>query len=259
MATQQQTPVSRSRRVTFMTTDLSKEFLAKQRLLILAPHADDEAFGCAGTIAKIKDAGGEVYVMVFSVGDLEHYNSDFSYVSGDTRAQEFEEVAKFLGIDDYEIIFRDAQTHMRLDSIPRRDLIHVIEKKSRLALDRISPTMVALPAVSYNQDHVAVFYAGFTACRAHDPHVKSFPQTVLAYDNPTLSWNVDHDKFRPNFYIDISDYLNHKIKALSLHKTQMRQSPHHLSVENMEYLARVRGHEISVVAAEAYMCYRFVL
>ncbi len=143
--------------------------------------------------------------------------------------------------------------------MPRRDLIHIIEKSSKLALDRISPTMVAIPAISYNQDHVAVFYAGFTACRGHDPRVKSYPQTVLAYDNPTLSWNVDHDKFRPNFYIDISNYLDNKIKALSLHKTQLRHSPHHLSIENMEYLARVRGHEISVEAAEGYMCYRFIL
>ncbi len=235
------------------------DYLAGQRMLILAPHADDEAFGCAGTIAKIKDAGGEVYVMVFSVGDLDHYNAEYGHVSGSTRVQEFEKVVEFLRIDDYDIIFNDTQTHMRLDSIPRRDLIHIIEKKSRLALDRISPTIVALPAISYNQDHVAVFHAGFTACRAHDPGVKSFPATVLAYDNPTLSWNVDHEKFRPNFYVDISDYLQHKIKALALHKSQLRHSPHHLSIENMEYLARVRGHEISVVAAEGYMCYRFVL
>ncbi len=242
-----------------MNMSLSDEFLSKQRLLILAPHADDEAFGCAGTMAKVKDAGGEVYVMVFSVGDLDHYNAVHGHVTGDTRAKEFDAVAKYLRVDDYEIIFNDTETHMRLDTIPRRDLIHIIEKTSKLALDRISPTMIALPAVSYNQDHVAVFYAGFTACRAHDPRVKSFPGTVLAYDNPTLFWNVDHDKFRPNFYVDISDYLETKVKALSLHKSQLRPPPHHLSIESMESLARVRGHEISATAAEAYMCYRFVV
>lgn len=216
-----------------MIISAGKEFLANQRLLILAPHADDEAFGCAGTIAKIKAAGGQVYVLVFSVGDLEHYNANFPRVSGETRADEFATVADYLRIDDYEIVFKDTQTHMRLDSIPRRDLIDVIEKKSRLSLDRLNPTMVMLPAISYNQDHVAVFHAGFTACRAHDPRVKAYPATVLTYDNPTLSWNVDHDKFRPNFYVDISEFIQHKLQALRLHKSQLRHSPHHLSIESI--------------------------
>jgi LmbE family N-acetylglucosaminyl deacetylase len=117
---------------------------------------------------------------------------------------------------------------------------------------------VALPAVSYNQDHVAAFKAGFTACRPHDPSVKSFPKIVLSYDNQTLFWNVDYDKYHPNLYVDISDYLGAKLKALSLHKSQLRHSPHHCSIENMEYLAKVRGHEISCVAAEAFVCHRFV-
>lgn len=238
---------------------MTKDFLSKQRLLVVSPHADDESFGCAGTIAKIKDAGGEVFVLVMSVGDLKHYDGKNDIVSGNTRSEEFAQVAEFLKIDDYDIYFTDAETHLRLDSIPLRDLISVIEKDSKVAIDRINPTMVALPAISYNQDHVATFKAGFTACRPHDPTVKSFPQIVLSYDNQTLFWNVDYDKYHPNLYIDISDYLDTKIKAMSLHKSQLRHSPHHCSIENMEYLAKVRGHEISVAAAEAFVCHRFVL
>ena len=43
-------------------------------ILILAPHADDETYGCAGTIAKAKALGAEVYVVVVTVGDLDHYD-----------------------------------------------------------------------------------------------------------------------------------------------------------------------------------------
>jgi len=238
---------------------MSKNFLSKQRLLVVSPHADDESFGCAGTIAKIKEAGGEVFVLVMSVGDLKHYDGKNDIVSGNTRSEEFAKVAEFLKIDDYDIFYTDAETHLRLDAIPQRDLISVIEKDSKVAIDRINPTMVALPAISYNQDHVATFKAGFTACRPHDPTVKSFPQIVLSYDNQTLFWNVDYDKYHPNLYVDISDFLDTKIKAMSLHKSQLRHSPHHCSIENMEYLARVRGHEISVEAAEAFVCHRLVL
>ena len=37
-----------------MIISAGKDFLASQRLLILAPHADDEAFGCAGMASRIK-------------------------------------------------------------------------------------------------------------------------------------------------------------------------------------------------------------
>ena len=81
----------------------------------------------------------------------------------------------------------------------------------------------------------------------------------MSYDNQTLFWNTEYDKFHPNLYIDISEHLDTKLKALSLHTSQLRHSPHHCSIENLEYLAKVRGHEISVTAAEAFVCYRMVL
>ncbi len=242
-----------------LNTSISDEFLAAQRLLVISPHADDESFGCAGTMAKIKKLGGEVYVLVMSVGDLKRYDSGNSVVSGSTRAEEFKAVAEFLDIDGYDIAFTDSHSHLRLDAMPQRDLIEVIERKSSVSLDKINPTMVALPAISYNQDHMATFKAGFTACRPHDPAVKSFPNIVLSYDNQTLFWNVDYDKYHPNLYVDITEFLDIKLKALSLHASQLRHSPHHCSIENMEILARSRGHEISVSAAEAFVCHRFTL
>nr|HPN84666.1 PIG-L family deacetylase [Victivallales bacterium] len=97
----------------------SDKFLASQRLLVVSPHADDESFGCAGTIAKIKDLGGEVFILVMSVGDLKHYDGSKKPVKGETRTKEFESVAKFLKIDGYDIAFKDAETHLRLDRIPQ--------------------------------------------------------------------------------------------------------------------------------------------
>lgn len=235
-------------------------FLKKQRLLVLAPHADDEVFGCGGTIAKMKDIGAEVYVLVVSVGDVLHYSAKSQeMISGDTRYAEFEGAMKFLKVDDYEVIFNDSKMHLRLDAIPRRDLVDYFERGCKLAIDKIKPTMIILPAASYNQDHEAVFRAGFTACRPHLPDVKPFQKIVLSCDNPAISWSLEREKFHPNFYVDISDYLDKKLKAVSFHKSQMKPSIHHASIENIEYLAKVRGREISVDAAEAFMCHRFVI
>ncbi len=44
-----------------------------------------------------------------------------------------------------------------------------------------------------------------------------------------------------------------------MHASQMRDAIHHSSVQNVEYAARVRGSEVSVAAAEAYMLFRQLL
>lgn len=235
------------------------DFLKKQRLLVISPHADDEAYGCAGTIAKMKDLGGEVYIMVMSIGDLKHYNGTDEAITGQTRKEEFIKMAEFLKVDGYDIVYEETEKHLRLDMISRRELISVIERDSKVCIDRIKPTIVALPAISYNQDHCAVFHAGFTACRPHLAHIKPFQRIILSYDNPTLFWNTEYEKFHPNFYVDISKYVDIKLKAMSFHKSQLRDSLHHCSIDNLKNLIYLRGREISSHAAEAFMCYRFVI
>lgn len=234
-------------------------FLSKQRMLVIAPHADDECFGCAGTIARVKALGGEVHVICCSVGDLKHYDGKSDIVTAGKREEEFSRVMDFLHVDDWDILFRDAESHLRLDRMPRRDLIAKIERDSKLALDRLCPSILAIPVSSYNQDHEAVFRAAFTAARPHVPSIKAFQRIVLGYDNTSLFWSLEREKFHPNFYVDITEYLDVKLQALSMYESQMRDAIHHSSVQNVEYIARVRGREVSVEAAEGYMVFRHVL
>lgn len=228
-------------------------------MLVISPHSDDESYGCAGTIAKVKDYGGQVYVMCISIGGLSQYRNGYKFIDSSKRKKEFINVMNLLKVDDYEIIYEDDEKHLRLDALSKRDLIAIIERDAKLSIQTIKPNIVCLPAISYNQDHEAIFKAGFTACRPSMSAIKHFPQIVLAYDNPTLFWNTEPDKFHPNFYVDISEYSDIKIKALKLHKSQQHPKEHHLSVNSLTHLMQMRGKEISVKAAEAYMCYRYVL
>jgi len=238
---------------------VAKEFWAQQRLLVITPHADDEIFGCAGTMAKVKALGGSVFVVCVSVADLVQYDMANPDVKAVTRKAEFTNGMKVLGVDDAEILYTDNEVHLRLDTMGRRDLIEAICKGSRLGIDRVKPTIVALPSISYNQDHEALFRAGFTACRPHTGDNSNYPKFVLAYDSPTHFWNIEQDKFHPNFYVDISDYVEVKRKALQCHASQLRAAPHYLSLDMLDRLMFIRGHEICVTAAEAFCCYRFVL
>ncbi len=227
------------------------------RVLVISPHADDETFGCGGTMARAAAMGAEVYVMVVSVANLTHYSSEYQQVTGGQRASEFQQAMETLGVTGTDILFWDEETHMRLDVMARRDLVARLERDSPLAIDRLKPDVLLFPAVSYNQDHEAVYKAVYAACRPHLPSDKPFVRMVLSYDQPQLGWN--HTKFHPNFHIDISDYLEQKLAAYRCHASQIRPEPHHASVENVERLARLRGSEVSVAAAEAFECHRILV
>lgn len=226
-------------------------------VLVIAPHADDETFGCGGTMAKAKALGAKVYVMVVSVANLEHYSTEFSLVSGSRRFAEFRAAMEVLGVDGTDVLYTDDHTHMRVDAVPRRDLVSLIERDSPLAIDRLKPDVLLFPAISYNQDHEAVYKAVYAACRPHLPSDKAFVRMVLSYDQPQLGWN--HTRFHPTLHVDISDYLQQKLDAYRCHVSQIRPEPHHASVENVERLARLRGSEVSVTAAEAFECHRLVI
>ena len=232
-------------------------FFEGARLLVISPHADDETLGCGGTLARAIKCGAEVGVMLVSVANLKHYSDGFQEVTGRRRAEEFKNAMNCLGVQRTEILFEDEHTHMRLDMLSRRDLVRKIERESNLAVDVFKPDILLFPAISYNQDHEALFKAVYSVCRPHLPSDKPFVNAVFTYDQPQLSWN--YAPFHPNVYVDITETLPLKLAAYRCHASQVRPEPHHASIENVERLARLRGSEVCVAAAEAFECHRLLL
>lgn len=235
----------------------SKRFWKGQRVLVISPHPDDEVYGCGGTMAKARALGAEVSLMIFSVGDLKFFETQ-KIVTAKERLKEVGKVSKKLRLKDYEVLYTDAQTHLRLDAIPRRDLVSWIETRSKVAMQKIQPTLVCIPAPSYNQDHEAVFRACLTACRIHAGGIKATPRHVLVYDSPTLYWNEENRVFRPNFYVDITDYLKAKMALVRCYSSQSRHAADPTSRESIIDLAKVRGREAGLEACEAFKAYRMV-
>ncbi|MEN3361028.1 MAG: hypothetical protein V7637_5010 [Mycobacteriales bacterium] len=252
---------------------LGDGFLARQRLLVITPHADDETYGCAGTIARVKALGGEVYVVLVSIADVHQYGAGGGYqaaaygtpepakglVTGQTRLTEFESVMKLLGVDDWDVLFTDERTHLALDTLPRKEIVRLLEADGRLAIDAVRPTMVLIPASSYNQDHEALYRACVTATRPGVPGGKYTVPFVLAYDNTSLFWVPEQSRFHPTVYVDVSDYLAVKLDAMRLHASQLREPLYHGSLEGLELATKVRGREVGVAAAEGFALLRGLL
>lgn len=251
-------PLPGARKITaYPDAKAAEAFWSKQRILVISPHADDETLGCGGLLAKAKACGASTYVCVVSVGDLKHYVGNGKTTSGQTREKEFYAAMKVLKVDGCVILLKDSEKYMRLDAVPQRDLMEIIEEHKGLGINVLKPTLVAMPHPSSNQDHVAMFHAGFAACRPHVPSKKWVPQTVLVYEIPQCSWSAEN--FHPSFYVDISSVLPLKLKAYARHASQVPPSPHPASLEGVKRLAELRGSQISCAAAEAFECRRFIL
>jgi LmbE family N-acetylglucosaminyl deacetylase len=251
---------------------LGDEFLSRQRLLVITPHSDDETYGCAGTIARVKALGGEVYVVLVSIADVAQYGAApaaenaadgaaysapaKAVVTGQTRLTEFESVMKLLGVDDWDVLFTDERTHLALDTLPRKEIVRLLEADGRLAIDAVRPTMVLIPASSYNQDHEALYRACVTATRPGVPGGKHTVPFVLAYDNTSLFWVPEQSRFHPTVYVDVSDFLAVKLDAMRLHASQLREPLYHGSLEGLELATKMRGREVGVAAAEGFVLLR---
>lgn len=231
--------------------------LGHGKVLVITPHADDETLGCGGTIARCVAEGAEVGVLLISTDTVEHYGREQTQVEAATREREFNAAMDILGVQHTDVLFPESEVHMRLDMLARRDLVSALERQSPLSFDRFRPDLVFFPAPSYNQDHAAVHEAVLTACRPHLPADKPFARVVLSYEQPQLAWSTS--PFRPDIHIDISDYLDLKLRAYECYSSQHHPEPHHGSVANLERLARLRGSDVSVNSAEAFTCHRALL
>ena len=83
--------------------------------VVLAPHADDEATGCSGLMAKLAQAGSRLHVVYLAVDGFHHYGID-----GDTtyqqRLDEIENVLALFGSDcTHEIVYGDRDLIEQLD------------------------------------------------------------------------------------------------------------------------------------------------
>lgn len=233
--------------------------LRSQRLLVIAPHPDDEVLGCAGLIKKIKDNGGSVYVKFLTVGTTIDYSKK-GLSTARERVSEIEKVAKFLNYDDYEIVYPGDDHHLKLDTLSQKELIGALENTTDISLDKIKPTIVAMPQVSdYHQDHRTAAFATIAATRPGLSDIKPRPNIVVGYEHVTNQWSAENIK-TPNFFVEmLKEELMIKIQAMKLYKSQIRNGNHQRSSTTIKYLAMLRGAQCGSYSAEAYYGYRFIV
>lgn len=216
------------------------------KILIIAPHPDDEILGCGGTMLKRAKAGDDVYVCIVTKGCLPLFPEEY-VERGRSEAVQADKVA-----GAKETIFLDFPAVM-LETVPRYEL----NGKLTDLIQEIQPDEVYIPHRGDMQmDHQMVVDAAMVAVR---PKYSHKVKRVYAYE--TLSetgWNIPNQQndFIPTVYEDITETIDDKMKAMETFKSQIGIFPEARSIGALEALAKYRGATIGVKAAEAFSLIR---
>ena len=217
-----------------------------KKILIIAPHPDDEIIGCGGTILRNIAEGNYVYVCIVTKGVEPLFSKDVV----DVTRKECIECHKKNGTT--KVFFLDFPSVM-LEEQHRYE----INEKILNVIKEVEPDEVFIPHIGDMQkDHQIVAEACMVALR---PKYSFAPKKIMAYE--TLSetgWNIPNvqNEFLPNYFVNISDFLQDKIKMIEFFDSQLSEFPAARSLEAIESLAKYRGAVMNMKAAEAFMLIR---
>ena len=222
----------------------------KDKILIIAAHPDDEILGCGGTIAKLKKEGNEIHVFFSAEGITARYlKKDFNTLKVkkeiETRNRQSIQALKILGINKKDILFGNRRC-CRLDQIPLIDLVKDIENK----LDDIKPNIIFTHWHNdLNIDHKIVNHAVRVATR---PINKNFIEEILSFEVlSSTEWN-GIEAFNPNYFVDISNFINIKCKSFNKYTKEVRSGSHPRNSEHIKALAKYRGGQAGYKFAESF-------
>jgi LmbE family N-acetylglucosaminyl deacetylase len=228
-------------------------FSAKDRLLVVAAHPDDETLGCGGTIARFRQIGAAVRVVCLAEGTSVRFpRAEIMSAAAKAALAERETNARkalvILGVTENEIVL-DRRTCCELDTVPQVELVKAIEAHIR----DFRPTRLYTHAAGdTNIDHRMVHWAALTAARPLWPELIE----IAAFEIPSSTdWNPGVP-FAPTLFVNITDALKTKLAAARAYGAEMPAPPHARSIENIEALARVRGAQAGVAFAEAFQLIR---
>lgn len=216
------------------------------RVLVVAAHPDDEILGAGATLAQHVQNGDEVHAVVVSEGASARYaeGAEAELVGAARRSAETLGLASitFLGLPD-----------QRLDGVPLLEVTQSLEP----IVQGIEPsTVYTHTPVDVNTDHGVVARACWTACR---PYSAPWVKTMLAFETPSSTewaWPLPGHDFSPQWFVDVSETLDLKLRAMACYESELRDYPHPRSLRALEERARYWGSRLGVAAAEPFVVLR---
>lgn len=218
-------------------------------VLVIVPHMDDEVLGAGGTICKHVTSGDRVKVLFLANRVYGHQFDQGASNREESHALEAKSILNYQEIEFARLPDEQLREHFV-------ELLTAIEK----AIAGFAPEVVYLNHRNDpHQDHKAVFEAAHISLRTISRHLPNRLQRIACYEVPSSTDQAPpftEYAFLPNYYVDITPYLEKKKQAMACYETESRPFPHARSAEGIAALAKVRGMASNLSAAEAFVIVR---
>jgi len=171
-----------------------------ERVLVLAPHPDDETLGMGGSVRLLTESGKKVKVVILTTGEKADPNVTEKQEYSSTRKKEALKAFKILGVKDYEFL-----------EFPDRELLVNIDKVQgavNAVVAAFHPDVIYSPSlIELNPDHRVTARLSMDIAQGNDG------MRCIFYEITT--------PVRPNLLFDITGTFRKKKRAMKCHKSQL--------------------------------------
>ena len=213
------------------------------RVLVIAPHPDDETLGCGGTLLRHKEKGDEIFWLIIT--DMKPEDGWKKELINE-RKKEIVKISKFYKFSNYLNL---SLPSTKIDCIPNGEIVRKISN----FYSKIEPQILYVPfAFDVHTDHQIISKAIQSTLKwFRHPYINQ----VFMYE--TLSetdFNYStQENFKPNTYVDISKYIERKVEAMNIYKSEINDFPFPRSVKAINALAQLRGSQSGFEYAESFV------
>lgn len=193
-----------------------------KKILIFGAHPDDIELGAGGTVARYIKEGASVLMVVVTTPSPE-------------RVEECKSAAKILG------------SELKMMSIPQEQLVNIrsLVVKFDNIIEDFQPDEIFTHWINdSHQEHRYITQAVIAASRKNSASVYMYEETIPSGITP--------NSFNAQLFIDISDEIELKLKAIEINESQFMPNRGQEWLEAVRGRCSFRGYQISVNYAESF-------
>jgi len=216
------------------------EFVKK--VLVISPHPDDEVLGCGGTLLKLKKKYNYELNWLIITKISKKYWSNKKVLS---RKKEISDIKRKIGFQNLiELKFESG-------SLNNNNLSKLI-KKLGTGVKKIKPEIVFVPYI--NDCHSDHFFTTYAFNSISKTFRYSFLEKILVYEtlSETNFNRFNKNKFTPNVFVDITHFINEKIKLMKTYNNELGKHPFPRSEKSIKSLSILRGSQSNFKFAESF-------
>jgi len=214
-------------------------------ILVIAPHPDDETIGVGGTLIRHKLNGDELNLIIVTKPNPKNFSKDFI----NERNGLFEKLNKAYEFKE------NIQLDFFSSEINSENLLTLICSFSDL-IKQIKPHIVYLchPSDAHT-DHYFTFKAAIACLKKF--RCKTIKKILLYETISETNFSSElTNNFSPNYYIDITNTFDEKMKVLDIYPSEFKEHPFPRSEMSIRSQAILRGSESDCKYAEAFQVFK---